>query len=71
MSIEPKQQLPLRSYTISQWCAMRGYSRVFFYALKKRGDAPELIGHGKWQRITDQADARWIKRQERLAKGAR
>jgi hypothetical protein len=63
------QQITIRSFTISQWCEMRGYSRVFFYTLKKRGDAPQVIGHGKAQRITDDADARWVKRQEKKSNG--
>jgi hypothetical protein len=64
------QKVQLRSYTVSQWCAMRGYSRPFFYTLRKTGDAPDVIGQGKAQRITDAADARWLKRQERLARKA-
>jgi hypothetical protein len=40
---------------------MRGYSRPYFYTLRKTGDAPDLIGTGKGQRITDAADARWLK----------
>jgi hypothetical protein len=57
-----------RSYTITEWCEMRGYSRVYFYTLKKLDNAPDVIGTGKGQRITDDADARWIKRQEAKAK---
>jgi hypothetical protein len=57
-----------RSFTINEWCAMRGYSRVFFYKLRKTGDAPDVIGEGKAQRITEHADARWLKRQEAKAK---
>ena len=49
---------------------MRGYSRMYFYTLKKNGDAPDLIGEGKGQRITEQADARWLKRQEAKARRA-
>jgi predicted DNA-binding transcriptional regulator AlpA len=60
-----------RSFTVIEWCAMRGYSRPFFYTLKKTGDAPDTIGVGKAQRITDAADARWLKRQEAKAKRAR
>jgi hypothetical protein len=66
------QKTPVRSFTISQWCAMRGYSRPYFSTLRKTGDAPDLIGTGKGQRITDAADARWLKAQERKArKGVR
>jgi predicted DNA-binding transcriptional regulator AlpA len=64
-----RQHLPAkRSFTIGEWCAMRGYSRPFFYTLLKRKEAPDLIGKGKAQRITDTADARWLKRQEAKAK---
>lgn len=60
-----------RSFTISQWCEMRGYSRIYFYTLRREGNAPDVIGKGKAQRITDQADARRIKRQEQKAKRKR
>ena len=60
-----------RSWTILEWCAMRGYARGYFYTLKKTGDEPDTIGEGKAQRITDAADARWVKRQEQKAKKAR
>jgi hypothetical protein len=66
------QHLPAkRSFTIGEWCAMRGYSRPYFYTLRREGNAPDLIGSGKAQRITDAADARWIKRQEQKAKRMR
>jgi hypothetical protein len=65
------QQIQIRSYTVAQWCEMRGYSRPYFYTLRKEGNAPDVIGQGKAQRITDQADARWVKRQESLARKAR
>jgi hypothetical protein len=60
-----------RSFTVSEWTAMRGYSRVFFYTLKKRGDAPDTIGRGKAQRVTIEADARWLRKQEQKARRAR
>jgi hypothetical protein len=59
---------PKRSFTINEWCAMRRYSRVYFYKMRRKGDAPDVIGEGKAQRITDSADARWLKRQEQKAK---
>jgi predicted DNA-binding transcriptional regulator AlpA len=69
MSLEHSHaKITKRSFTIIEWCAMRGYSRPFFYTLLKRGDAPDTIGEGKAQRITDAADARWQKRQEQKAK---
>lgn len=57
-----------RSFTVGEWCAMRGYSRPFFYKLRRTGDAPNVIGAGKAQRITEQADARWLNRQEAKAR---
>jgi hypothetical protein len=60
-----------RSYTIGQWCVLRGYSRPHFYKLRKTKNAPDVIGEGKAQRITDMADARWLKAQERKAKAKR
>ncbi len=66
-----KPQIQRRSFTINQWCEMRGYSRMYFYKLRKTGDAPDVIGSDKAQRITDAADARWIKRMEQKAKKAR
>ena len=44
------------------------YSRPYFYTLRKTGDAPDVIGKGKAQRITDVAEARWLKRQEQKAR---
>jgi len=57
-----------RGFTIIEFCARWGYSRPHFYRLRKTGDAPDVIGTGKGQRISDQAEARWLKRQERKAK---
>ena len=57
-----------RSFTVNQWCARWQYSRPYFYTLRKTGDAPDVIGKGKAQRITDVAEARWLKRQEAKAK---
>jgi hypothetical protein len=68
---ELRKTLQRRSWTVLEWCAMRGYSRPFFYTLKKNRNAPDVIGEGKAQRITDDADARWIKRQEAQAKKRR
>jgi hypothetical protein len=59
-----------RSFTIIEWCAMRGYSRPFFYVMRKNGDAPDVIGVDKGQRITAEADARWLKRQEAKARSS-
>ena len=46
----------------------RGYSRGYFYKLRYEGNAPDVIGTDKATRITDAADARWLKKQEAKAK---
>jgi hypothetical protein len=71
MSVQQTPALAKRSFTVIEWCAMRGYSRPFFYILRKTGDAPDVIGKGKAQRITDTADARWVRKQERKSKKRR
>ena len=58
-------------WTVLEWCAMRRYARGYFYTLRRENNAPDTIGKGKAQRITDAADARWVKLQERKAKKAR
>jgi predicted DNA-binding transcriptional regulator AlpA len=67
-SPQKKPPQPQRAFTINEWCARWGYSRPHFYALRRDGNAPEVIGTGKAQRISLEAEARWLKRQERLAK---
>jgi hypothetical protein len=57
------------SYTLNEWLALRRYSRAQWYRMS-REDKPELIGEGRMQRITSQADERWLERQERKAKAA-
>jgi hypothetical protein len=56
-----------RGFTIGQFCERWGFSRPHFYKLRKTGDAPDVIGTGKGQRITDVAEERWRKRQEAKA----
>jgi len=56
------------SFTINEWCALRRYSRAEFYRMKARGDGPDTIGQGRMTRIPPDADARWLKKQERKAK---
>jgi predicted DNA-binding transcriptional regulator AlpA len=56
-----------RGFTIRQFCERWGFSRPHFYQLRKTGDAPDVLGTGKGQRISDAAEARWLKRQEAKA----
>jgi hypothetical protein len=59
------------SYTIQEWCALRRYSRPYFYILRERGLAPDVIGEGKAQRITAKADLAWQRMMEAKAKRER
>ena len=55
------------SYRLNEWLALRKYSRAEFHRWPVE-ERPEIIGKGRLQRITPQADERWLKRQERKAK---
>lgn len=63
-------EVQIRGFTINQFCARWQISRPYFYTLRKLGDAPDVIGEGKAQRITAEAEARWVKKQEQKAKRA-
>ena len=56
------------SFTLPEWLNHRRVSRAQFYRLKKAGNAPDMYGTGRAQRISSEADARWLKQQERKAK---
>jgi hypothetical protein len=53
------------SFTINEWLELRRYSRAEWYRMKARGDGPGTIGEGRMTRITPDADARWLRKQER------
>jgi hypothetical protein len=61
MSAEP-------SYTINEWLALRKYSRAHWYRIQASGEGPDTIGKGRSTRITPDADARWLRKQERKSK---
>src|SRR5262249_29221284 len=48
------------SFTINEWLKLRRYSRAEWYRMKARGDTPDVIGEGRMQRVTPDADARWL-----------
>ena len=58
------------SYRLNEWLALRKYSRAEWYRMPPE-DKPDVIGEGRMQRITAEADARWQKRQQRKAGSAR
>jgi hypothetical protein len=54
----------MSSKTIQQWCDSHGFSRGFFYILKKRDLAPRTFNAGAAVRISDEADAEWTRARE-------
>jgi hypothetical protein len=55
------------SYRINEWLALRKYSRAEWYRMRARAEAPDVIGEGRMQRITPEADAKWLREQQRKA----
>jgi hypothetical protein len=53
------------SFRLNEWLTRRGVSRAQWYRMP---DKPDVYGKGRMQRISSEADARWLKRQERNAK---
>jgi predicted DNA-binding transcriptional regulator AlpA len=54
----------MNSMTIQKWCASHGFSRGFFYILKKRNEAPATIKVGRAVRITERANREWLAERE-------
>jgi hypothetical protein len=57
------------SKAIDEWTSSHGFSRSYFYLLKKRGKAPRTMKVGACVRITDDANNEWER--EREAESAR
>jgi hypothetical protein len=55
---EPKRG----SRSIKEWCEYRRYSHAGFYNMQRRGVAPKVLRlPGAPPRITNEADAEWLK----------
>jgi hypothetical protein len=54
----------MSSKTIQQWCDSHHISRGMFYILDARGEAPRTFNAGKCRRISDEADAEWVRARE-------
>jgi hypothetical protein len=54
------------SFTISEFCDRNGFSRGFFYKMKKAGIGPRELIIGDLIRITVEAEADW-KRERQAA----
>lgn len=56
---ESSTPTPRHGWDISEWCALYGFSRGFYYKLAKQGKAPAVILIGGIRLITADADAAW------------
>jgi hypothetical protein len=54
----------MSSKTIQEWCDSHRYSRSFFYVLEKAGKSPLTFKVGTTRRISEEADAQWVKDRE-------
>jgi hypothetical protein len=59
------------SFRLDEWLTYRRVSRSEWYRLKAANNAPETYGRGRMQRITFNADRRWIQKQKRLARAGK
>jgi predicted site-specific integrase-resolvase len=50
--------------TIGEWCKMHSISRGTYYLLRKEGKAPRTIMCRSRPRITEEANAEWIRARE-------
>ena len=61
------EELPMKSFSIEEWCKLHGFSRSFFYKLKKEQMAPRCFKVGTSTRITEAANNEWITAREAVA----
>jgi hypothetical protein len=52
------------SFTINEFCERHGFSRSFWYKLKRLGLTPDVTLLNKMQRITPDAERRWLAERE-------
>jgi predicted DNA-binding transcriptional regulator AlpA len=58
------QQTKLRSYSLREWCTMRGISIAMFYKLQESGSAPTSYKVGAKRFISSEADKEWLQARE-------
>jgi hypothetical protein len=70
MSIEhsPARQRRSGARSIAEWCQDYGISEALFFKMRSRGETPDQIKLGARTLISDEADARWRRNQERRAR---
>lgn len=54
----------MQSLTIPEWCARHKLSRASFYNLARVGKAPRIMKVGRSVRISEAADAEWLRARE-------
>ncbi|WP_182179543.1 helix-turn-helix transcriptional regulator [Methylobacterium radiotolerans] len=54
----------MQSLTIPEWCARHKLSRQSFYNLARVGKAPRFMKVGRSVRISEAADAEWLRARE-------
>ena len=52
------------SMSITQWAKSHGLSRGMYYLLEKEGKAPRTMMIRSCPRISDEADAEWVRARE-------
>jgi hypothetical protein len=60
----------MASKTIDEWCKSHGFSRGFYYILKKQKKAPRTMEIGAARRISEEADAEWTRAREAESESA-
>jgi hypothetical protein len=52
------------SFSINEFCQRHGFSRSFWYKLKRLGLTPDVTLLNNMQRITPDAEKRWLAERE-------
>lgn len=54
----------MQVWTIPEWCERRKICRASFYNLVRAGKAPRILKVGRSVRISEAADAEWLRARE-------
>lgn len=54
--------------SINQFCEDWQMSRAFFYLMRKRGEAPDIMRVGDLQRISFEAEQAWARKRQAASK---
>jgi hypothetical protein len=56
--------IPVQAMSVDQFCFANNFGRDLFYAMLKKGEAPECLMVGKRRLISFEAAARWRAKRE-------